>query len=90
MQSWQLPIYFEEAFDAPEYVKSCLEESRTYKLFWSYLTTSQLLSLKDSLGTRKLSQISSGQLFLPYFEIKSYKSGDVSLELSLRYRLYDA
>ena len=42
-----------------------------------------VLSLKNSLRTRKSSQIPFGQLFPPI-------SGDTSFELSLRYRLYDA
>ena len=49
-----------------------------------------LLSLKNSLRTRKLSKILSGQLFPHWFQIKSYKIGDTSFELSLRYRLYNA
>ena len=49
-----------------------------------------ILSLKNSLQTRKLSQIPSGQLFPPSFEIKSCKSGDAIFKLSLSYHLYNA
>ena len=50
----------------------------------------RILSLENSLQTRKLSQIPSEQLFTPWFEIKRCKSSDASFKLSLRYRLYNA
>ena len=49
-----------------------------------------VLSLKNSLRTRKLPQILSGQFIPPQLEIKSYKSNDASFDLSLHCCLYIA